>query len=94
MLCENADPTVRRDLEAFMNRLAPDGDSLFEHTTEGPDDMAVPLRAHHPDLGTLFDPLGLGHHIHPLLPEKTCPGRPKIGQSQSLSTHQVGPPRR
>ena len=45
MLCENADPTVRRDLEAFMNRLAPDGDSLFEHTTEGPDDMPAHVRS-------------------------------------------------
>jgi secondary thiamine-phosphate synthase enzyme len=39
MLCENADPQVRRDLEAFMARLAPDGDPLFRHDTEGPDDM-------------------------------------------------------
>lgn len=44
MLCENADPTVRRDLEAFMARLAPDGDPLFEHTTEGPDDMPAHVR--------------------------------------------------
>ena len=44
MLCENADPTVRRDLEAFMARLAPDGDPLFEHTQEGPDDMPAHVR--------------------------------------------------
>lgn len=44
MLCENADPSVRRDLEAFMARLAPDGDPLFEHTTEGPDDMPAHVR--------------------------------------------------
>ncbi len=44
MLCENADPTVRRDLEAFMARLAPDGDPLFEHVDEGPDDMPAHLR--------------------------------------------------
>lgn len=44
MLCENADPTVRRDLEAFMARLVPDGDSIFEHNDEGPDDMPAHLR--------------------------------------------------
>jgi len=44
MLCENADPTVRRDLEAFMARLVPDGDPLFEHVDEGPDDMPAHLR--------------------------------------------------
>ena len=44
MLCENADPTVRRDLEAFMARLIPDGDPLFEHSAEGPDDMPAHLR--------------------------------------------------
>lgn len=36
---ENADPEVRRDLERFLARLAPDGDPLFRHTCEGPDDM-------------------------------------------------------
>jgi secondary thiamine-phosphate synthase enzyme len=45
MICENADPTVRRDLEAFMARLVPDGDSLFEHTAEGPDDMPAHVRS-------------------------------------------------
>lgn len=45
VLCENADPTVRRDLEAFMARLVPDGDRLFEHTDEGPDDMPSHVRA-------------------------------------------------
>lgn len=45
MICENADPTVRRDLEAFMNRLCPDGDPLFEHTAEGPDDMPAHVRS-------------------------------------------------
>lgn len=44
MLSENADPTVRRDLEAFLNRLAPDGDPLFRHNTEGPDDMPAHVR--------------------------------------------------
>jgi len=36
---ENADPAVRRDLEAFLSRLVPDGDPLFTHVSEGPDDM-------------------------------------------------------
>jgi len=45
ILCENADPDVRRDLEAFMQRLVPDGDPLFIHTTEGPDDMPAHVRS-------------------------------------------------
>lgn len=44
ILCENADPTVRRDLETFMARLAPDGDPMFEHDAEGPDDMPAHIR--------------------------------------------------
>lgn len=44
MLCENADPTVRSDLERFMQRLAPDGDPVFKHTTEGLDDMPAHVR--------------------------------------------------
>jgi len=45
MLCENADPAVRADLEAFMSRLAPDGDPLFRHDAEGPDDMPAHVRS-------------------------------------------------
>ncbi|EGV51144.1 secondary thiamine-phosphate synthase enzyme YjbQ [Candidatus Endoriftia persephone] len=45
ILCENADPTVRSDLEHFMARLVPDGDPLFDHTQEGPDDMAAHVRS-------------------------------------------------
>jgi secondary thiamine-phosphate synthase enzyme len=41
---ENADPTVRRDLEAFMSRLVPDGDGIYQHTAEGPDDMSAHVR--------------------------------------------------
>ena len=44
MLCENADPTVREDLERFMGRLAPDADPLFRHDQEGPDDMPAHVR--------------------------------------------------
>ena len=45
MLCENADPDVRRDLESFMSRIAPDGDPMFRHTTEGSDDMPAHVRS-------------------------------------------------
>ncbi|MBI4005033.1 MAG: YjbQ family protein, partial [Gammaproteobacteria bacterium] len=45
VLCENADPAVRSDLEAFMRHIVPDGDPLFRHTTEGPDDMPAHVRS-------------------------------------------------
>ncbi len=45
ILCENADPDVRRDLETILSRLAPDGDPAYVHDTEGPDDMAAHARA-------------------------------------------------
>lgn len=45
MVCENADPEVLADLERFMERLAPDGDSLFRHVAEGPDDMPAHVRS-------------------------------------------------
>ena len=45
LVSENADPQVRRDLDAFLARLVPDGDSLFRHTAEGPDDMPAHVRA-------------------------------------------------
>lgn len=44
MLCENADPDVRSDLERFMQQLVPDGQAQFTHTAEGPDDMAAHIR--------------------------------------------------
>jgi secondary thiamine-phosphate synthase enzyme len=65
LIQENADPDVRRDLEAFFKRLVPDGDTLFSHTAEGDDDMpahirtaltavnlSIPLRAGRLTLGT------------------------------------------
>ncbi len=65
LITENADPEVRRDLERFFSRLVPDGDPLFRHTAEGPDDMpahvravltltscAIPVRGGRLDLGT------------------------------------------
>ncbi len=45
MLCENADPEVRADLERFMARLVPDGDPLFRHVEEGTDDMPAHVRS-------------------------------------------------
>ena len=45
ILCENADPAVRDDLETFMRRYVPDGDPMFTHTAEGPDDMPAHVRS-------------------------------------------------
>jgi len=42
---ENADPDVQADLERFLARLVPDGDPLFRHTVEGPDDMPSHVRS-------------------------------------------------
>ena len=44
ILCENADPTVRADLETVFGRLAPDGDPMYRHAFEGPDDMPAHIR--------------------------------------------------
>jgi secondary thiamine-phosphate synthase enzyme len=45
ILCENADPTVRTDLENFMARIAPDGAPEYLHDMEGPDDMPAHIRS-------------------------------------------------
>ena len=45
LIQENADPDVRRDLEGFLSRLAPDDPRLYRHTAEGPDDMPAHIRA-------------------------------------------------
>ena len=45
LIQENADPEVRRDLDRFFKRLVPDGDRLFEHTSEGDDDMPAHVRS-------------------------------------------------
>jgi secondary thiamine-phosphate synthase enzyme len=42
---ENADPSARRDLEAWLNRLVPERDALYTHTSEGPDDMPSHIKA-------------------------------------------------
>lgn len=45
LIQENADPDVRGDLDRFFARLVPDGDALFRHRDEGPDDMPAHVRA-------------------------------------------------
>jgi len=45
LIGENADPTVQADLERFFARLVPDGDPIFRHDEEGPDDMPAHVRA-------------------------------------------------
>jgi len=45
IICENADPSVRTDLETFAAKLVPDGDPMFEHDAEGPDDMPAHVRS-------------------------------------------------
>jgi secondary thiamine-phosphate synthase enzyme len=44
LIQENADPDVQRDLLAFFKRLVPDGDPLFIHRAEGPDDMPAHVK--------------------------------------------------
>ena len=45
LIQENADPDVQVDLDRFLTRLVPDGDPLFQHQAEGPDDMPAHIRA-------------------------------------------------
>jgi secondary thiamine-phosphate synthase enzyme len=78
LIQENADPDVRRDLDAFFERLVPDGDPLFIHTAEGADDMPAHIRTalttvnfslpvHHgrPTLGTWQGLYLWEHRTHP-----------------------------
>ncbi|MEM7611345.1 MAG: secondary thiamine-phosphate synthase enzyme YjbQ, partial [Pseudomonadota bacterium] len=44
LITENAAPEVRDDLERFFARLVADGDPLFSHDDEGPDDMPAHIR--------------------------------------------------
>lgn len=73
---ENADPSARDDLENWLNRLVPEGDSLFTHTQEGPDDMpshiktaltatslSIPIMHGHLALGT-WQGIYLWEHRH------------------------------
>jgi secondary thiamine-phosphate synthase enzyme len=65
ILSENADPDVRRDLAKFFSHLAPEGDSLYVHRTEGPDDMPAHIRTvltqNSITLPVLGGQLALGH---------------------------------
>ena len=45
LICENADPDVKRDLEVFFSRMVKDGDPSFKHDAEGPDDMPAHVRS-------------------------------------------------
>lgn len=45
MINENADPSVREDMEEGLNRLAPEGMDYYTHTTEGPDDMPAHIKS-------------------------------------------------
>src|SRR5574338_27482 len=44
-LNENADPSVRRDLEKHFNNLVPEDTPYFEHDSEGPDDMPAHIKS-------------------------------------------------
>ncbi len=92
LITENADPQVRRDLEAFFARLVPDGDPLFRHTAEGPDDMpahvraaltltacAIPVQGGHLALGT-WQGLYLWEH-------RAAPHRRRL----TVTVHPLGP---
>ena len=78
ILCENADPTVRTDLETFMKRLVPDGDSMFKHKDEGDDDMPAHIR-------TILTESSLSIHIED---GKECLG---IWQGIYLWEHRTSP---
>ncbi len=65
LIQENADPSAKRDLEAWLNRLVPENDPLYTHHAEGPDDMpahvkaaltatslSIPIQQSRPALGT------------------------------------------
>jgi secondary thiamine-phosphate synthase enzyme len=45
LIQENADPSAKRDLEAWLDRLVPEGDPLYTHTIEGPDDIPSHIKA-------------------------------------------------
>ena len=78
LIQENADPDVLEDLNQFFNRLVPDGDSLFQHQAEGPDDMpahvrsaltqtqlSIPVQKNKPDLGIWQGIYLFEHRTHP-----------------------------
>jgi secondary thiamine-phosphate synthase enzyme len=61
-ITENADPDVRRDLDTVLGRLAPDGDPVYRHNDEGPDDMAAHARNVLTDTGITV-PVGGGRML-------------------------------
>ena len=78
ILCENADPQVRSDLERFLVEIVPDGYSIFRHTAEGADDMpahvrsiltnmdlSIPVRGGRPALGVWQGIYLYEHRHHP-----------------------------
>ena len=78
LIQENADPDVLEDLNQFFNRLVPDGDSLFQHQAEGPDDMpahvrsaltqtqlSIPVQENKPNLGIWQGIYLFEHRTHP-----------------------------
>lgn len=81
VFCENADPTVREDLERFAADLAPDGDRRWRHDDEGPDDMPAHVRS----------VLTLASVTIPIIA-----GRPALGTWQGLYLweHRTAPHRR
>ena len=62
ILCENADPSVRGDLEYFMEKITPDGDPNYRHRDEGPDDMSAHVRTILTD-SSLTVPINNGHTL-------------------------------
>ena len=78
LIQENADPDVLEDLNRFFDRLVPDGDSLFQHQAEGPDDMpahvrsaltqtqlSIPVQENKPSLGIWQGIYLFEHRTHP-----------------------------
>ncbi len=78
LIQENADPDVLEDLNRFFNRLVPDGDPLFQHRAEGPDDMpahvrsaltqtqlSIPVQENKPSLGIWQGIYLFEHRTHP-----------------------------
>ena len=78
LIQENAEPDVLEDFNQFFNRLVPDGDSLFQHQAEGPDDMpahvrsaltqtqlSIPVQENKPDLGIWQGIYLFEHRTHP-----------------------------
>jgi len=78
LIQENADPDVRRDLDAFFERLVPDADPIYVHTLEGEDDMpahvrtaltavnlSIPVNDARPALGTWQGIYVWEHRHHP-----------------------------